>query len=109
MPAVLLGNTDTPPELPEDEDATTHLAAFMILIDKNGNYVFEQDINVPVVPERAVKPLEAKMAMSALLDEIRAQEIAVTTINMQMQVSRQMQEQAANQQILQQMGRQPGR
>jgi hypothetical protein len=113
MPAVILGEKDltenVAPERADENktDGSTHTAAFMVLIDKDGNFVFEPDINKPVIPSRAIKPIEVKNALSSLLDEIRSQEIAITTINMQMQAARQMQEQQASHAILKEMGRVP--
>jgi hypothetical protein len=120
MTAVLLGqNTEQPQEgaatytstTEEVESDHTHVAAFMVLIDKEGNYVFEPDINKPVVTKRSPTPSEIKGALATLLGDIRTQEGAIlaanATIQGQMQMARQMQEQAMNQQVLQQMGRSP--
>lgn len=120
MPAVLLG-TNSPEsqegqaayESKTEEVATdyTHVAAFMILVDTEGNYVFEPDINKPIVIKRQPTPSEIKGALAAILGDIRTQETAMlaanATIQGQMQMAKQMQEQAANQQVLQQMGRPP--
>lgn len=121
MSAVLLGQNTTEQQ---ENQATyesrtepvtgeyTHIAAFMILIDKDGNYVLEPDINKPVVPKRSPTASELKGALATVLGDIRTQETAIlganATIQGQMQMARQMQEQAQNQQILQQM-KQPGR
>ena len=124
MPAVLLGEkreelaetataqveytSETEP-VEQQHPEYTHKAAFMILIDHDGNYIFENDINTPVIPERAPTGSEVKGALSTILMQIQAQETAIMsaqqTVNAQMQLARQMSEQAANQQILQQMGR----
>jgi|SRR6185437_9618517 len=119
MPAVLLGQNQGPvePEVTDNDnaDATeapefTHKAAYMILIDHDGNYVFEPDINKPITAERSPTPSEIKGSLAAILGDIRTQESAMlaanATIQGQMQMARQMQEQAANQQMLQQMGMQ---
>lgn len=123
MPAVLLEKKDitenprpVEPEVTDNENAQaevshTHKAAFLVLVDNQGNFVFEPDINKPVIPERPVNQAEVKQALAALLDEIRLQETAILTaqavVNMQMQMARQIQEQQQNQAILQQMGRNP--
>lgn len=121
MPAVLLGqNTNEEPEAgqvtyesqtEEVPDDHTHTAAYMILIDKEGNYVFEPDINKPVVVKRPPTQSEIKGSLAAILGDIRTQETAIlganATIQGQMQMARQMHDQAQNQQILQQMGRSP--
>lgn len=115
MTAVLLGQkTDEEIEgqatfSSETEPASehTHKAAFMILIDNDGHYVFEPNINSPVVPERSPTPSEIKGALSTVLMDIQTQETALIaaqqTVNAQMQLARQINEQAQNQAVLQQM------
>jgi hypothetical protein len=119
MPAVLLGQNST--EEPKDGQVTyessteevpddhTHTAAYMVLIDKEGNYVFEPDINKAIVVKRPPTQSEIKGSLATILGDIRTQETAIlganATIQGQMQMARQMQEQAATQQVLQQMGR----
>jgi hypothetical protein len=109
MPAALLGQ-NKPAETPEPaEDESTHTTAFLVLIKKDGNIEFQPNINTPVIPEREVRPGEVKATLYALLDEIKAQETAMTIMTMQMQMARQAQEQAQSQQIMQQLQRTPGR
>jgi hypothetical protein len=126
MPAVLLGQSSPEEDIretlePEEEfdfvhpvlsDEHTHLSAFMIIIDLDGNYIFEPDINVPIVPKRKPTASEVKGAMSAILMDIQAQETAIlsaqTTVNAQMQMAMQMQEAQKNAQIAQQLARKPG-
>lgn len=109
-PAVLLNANELieeshteEPELKHAEDST-HAAAFMILVTKDGHFIFEPDINAPVVPERNPTPSEIKGALSTILMDIQSQETAIMTANAtvqaQMQLTRQIQEQAQNQQML---------
>lgn len=120
MPAALLGEKSTeevesqvsyetePAEIAPVPEYT-HRSAFMILVDNDGNFIFETNINAPVIPERAPTSSEIKGALSAILMDIQTQETAIIaaqqTVNAQMQMARQMHDQAQNQQILQQMGR----
>lgn len=117
MPAVLLNanelieesHTEEPelkhPELAGEADESTHAAAFMVLITKDGHYVFEPDINAPVIPERNPTPSEIKGSLSTILMDIQSQETAIMTANAtvqaQMQLTRQIQEHQQNAQMLQ--------
>lgn len=89
-------------------DDTTHASAFMVLVTKDGHYIFEPDINAIVIPERPPTPSEIKGALSTILLDITAQETAILssqmTVQTQMNMARQMQEQAQNQQLMSQMG-----
>jgi hypothetical protein len=115
MPAVLLGQNNLPEEPDSEELEThefpedTHMAAFMILIDLNGNYIFEPDINAIVIPKRKPTPSEVKGAMSAILMDIQSQETAImtaqATVQTQMQMARAMSEQQQNAQIAQQLNK----
>lgn len=121
MPAVLLGEKDiTENPAPGTAEYTsetvepsthTHRTAFMVLVDKEGNYVFEPDINKPVIPERQPTGSEVKGALSAILMDIQTQETAVLsgqmTVNMMMQQAKAAQDQMQNQQVLAQMARSP--
>lgn len=109
MPAVLLGqndlieesNTEEPPKV----DHSTHRSAFMVLIDNDGNYTLEADINKPVVPERKPTSQEIKAALSVLMMDIQTQESAMlaanATVSLQMQMAQRMSEQQQNAQIQQ--------
>jgi len=117
MPAVLLGEKDVTenpkPGSVEYESTTvdpkshTHRSAFMILVDKDGNYILETNINVPVIPERSPTGSEIKGALSTILMDIQTQETAILSANAVVagmeQRARQAFEQQQNQQILQQM------
>jgi len=124
MPAVLLGEKTATPvadnedtkvaytsETEEVTDEYTHVTAFMILLDKQGNFVFEPDLNKPIVTKRPPTPSEIKGGLATILGDIRTQETAIlaanATIQGQMQMAKQMQDQMQNQQVLQQMGRMP--
>jgi hypothetical protein len=85
------------------DNESTHKAAFMILVDKEGNYVFEPDINKAIIPERKPTGAEVKSALSSILDEVKAQEIAMTTLTLMQMQARAAQEAAQNQALLQQM------
>lgn len=121
MPAVLLEknditenpkpkaepNTANPNEL--EAETATHKTAFMILITHDGTTVFEPNINAPVTTERPPTAAEIKAALTGILGEITAQEIAMTVISLMEMRARQAFEQQQNQAVLQQMGRMPGR
>lgn len=111
MPAVLLNannlieeSTTEGPEL-KDQDGSTHAAAFMILVTKDGHFVFEPDINSAVIPERKPTPSEIKGALSAILMDIQSQETAIMsaqmTIGSMMQQAHAAQEQQRNAQMMQ--------
>jgi hypothetical protein len=102
MPAALVGQSK--PEAKEDLKVKT---AFMILITENGDFVLENNINAPVIPDRPATPLDIEQAVKAMADEFKSQRIAAAVVNMQMQLARQAQEAANNQAVLQQMGKMP--
>lgn len=110
MPAHLLNANDlieeshTEPPAKRDNEST-HTAAFMVLIGKDGSYVFEPDINAVVIPERKPTPSEIKGSLSTLLMDIQSQETAImssqmTVMNL-MQQAMQAQEQQRNAQMMQ--------
>jgi hypothetical protein len=120
MPAVLLGEksteevegqvtyeSETEPVEAAPLPEYTHRSAFMILVDNDGNFVFETNINAPVIPERAPTSSEIKGALSTILMDIQTQETAIIaaqqTVNAQMQMAKQMHDQAQTQAVLQQM------
>lgn len=96
--------TEEPPKV----DNSTHLTAFMILIDNEGNYIFEPDINKPVIPKRKATASEVKGSMSSLLAEIQSQDTAVlaaelasnAVINKQMAMAKQAYDAQQNQKLL---------
>lgn len=112
MPAVLLGNNQTAETgsqvtLPENEENYTHQAAYLILIDFDGNYIFEPNINAPVIPERKPTASEIKGSLATVLADIQAQETAVLaanfTIGGMMQQAMAMREQSTNQELVQKL------
>lgn len=112
MPAVLLGQNnlieESKTEEPPKVDHSTHKAAFLVLIDKDNNYIFEPDINKPVIPERKVNQQEAKAALAVLLMNVQIEETALlaanATVGLQQQMARSIFEQQQNAQVLQQIG-----
>jgi hypothetical protein len=105
MTAVLLDKEDiiesSVTEQPVPKDNTTHRAAFMILIDKDGNFIFESDINKPVIPQRRATPTEIKSALHLILDQVNAEDAAMVLMTIQEIKMRQYMEAQQNQQMLQ--------
>ena len=114
MPAVLLEKHDQ--ELPDEElpvspadlDRPTHVSAFMLLVDHDGNYVFEPDINKPITTVRPPTSSEVKGALATVLSDIQVQETAVLASqfvmgNLQMQARAAFDAQQ-NSQVLQKIG-----
>jgi hypothetical protein len=85
-------HTEEPPKV----DHSTHKSAFMVLIDEDGNYTLETDINKPVIPKRNPSSQEIKAALSVLLFNIQTQETAMLSANavvsLQMQMAQRMSE-----------------
>ena len=99
MTAVLLGQgTKEEPnkEVVTQPEETTHRTAFMVLIDEDGNYSLDADINKPVVPKRKPNAQEIKSALSVLLMDMQTQETAMlsanATVSLQMQMAQRMSE-----------------
>jgi hypothetical protein len=113
MPAVLLNQNnlieESHTEEPAKVDHSTHTTAFMVLVDKEGNYVLEPDINKPVVPQRKPTATELKAALSVILIDLQVQESAMlaanATVSLQMQMAQKMSEQAQNAQIQQMLSK----
>jgi hypothetical protein len=81
MAAVLLGQ-NKPEETKTELSETTHLSAFMVLVNKDGSFEFEPNINKPVIPERQVNAEEVKGSLQRILDDIRIQESAMLAISL---------------------------
>jgi hypothetical protein len=113
VPAVLLGQNnlieESQTEEPPKVDHSTHEAAFMVLIDKDGNYVLELDINKPVIPARKPTPSEVKGSLSTILMDIQKEETAIlaanATVSVQMQMAQKMSEAQQNAQIAQMLSK----
>jgi len=113
MPAVLLGQNnlieESKTEEPPKVDHSTHVAAFMVLIDKDGNYVLELDINKPVIPARKPTASEIKGSMSTILMDIQKEETAIlaanATVSVQMQMAQRMTDAQQNAQIQQMLSK----
>lgn len=114
MPAVLLENTNPDAQLAvqeaevtDEEIGYTHAAAFMVLIDLDGNYIFEPNINAPVVTKRKPTASEIKGSLATILADIQSQDTAMLaanfTIGGMMQQAMAMREQSANQEIAQKL------
>jgi phosphotransacetylase len=111
MAAVLLGQNK--PEAPKQEVAKTeeftHRTAFLVLIDEDGSYLLEADINVPVNPKRKPNAQEIKASLATLLMDIQTQETAMlsanATVSMQMQMAQRMSDAAQNAQIAQMLNK----
>ena len=113
MPAVLLGSNDIkenpkPPAPVEDDSVHTHTTAFIVLVNKDGTYSLETDINKPVIPERKPNGTEIKAALQTIMLDVQIQETAVlaaqATLSMQEQKVRAMMEAQQNAQMLQKLG-----
>lgn len=78
MPAQLLGQktpeTETTQDAVADVSDLEYAAAFMVLVTKDGNYVFEPNINKPIVTDRPASGGEIKGALSTILMDIQSQE-----------------------------------
>jgi hypothetical protein len=99
MAAVLLGQNkaeEPNKEVASEPEETTHRSAFMVLIDEDGNYTLEGDINKPIVPKRKANSQEIKAALTVLLMDIQTQETAMlsanATVSLQMQMAQRMSE-----------------
>jgi hypothetical protein len=111
MAAVLLGQNKT--EEPKKEVANTeeytHRTGFLVLVDEEGNYLLEGDINAPVNPKRKPNAQEIKAALATLLLDIQIQETAMlsanATVSMQMQMAQRMSDAAQNAQIAQMLNK----
>lgn len=109
MPAVLLGANNVIEESEITPDAEvgefTHLTGFLVLIDLDGNYLLESDINKPVTVKRKPNAVEVKSTLAVLQQDMQTQEIAVLSANavaqMQMQMAKQMAEAQQNAQVQQ--------
>jgi hypothetical protein len=79
----------------------------LIYRNRDGSLVVSPDINVPVEVERQATSDELKATLSKILDDIRAQEVAVLTsqlvVQQQMAMAMQMQRAKENHQILSQL------
>jgi len=113
MPAVLLGQNnlieESKTEEPPKTDHSTHKTGFLVLIDKEGNYVVETDINKPVIPAAPPTASEIKAALLVLTTDLQIQETAMlaanATVSMQMQMAQKMSEAQQNAQIQQMLAK----
>src|SRR5579862_2385406 len=113
MPAVLLNQNnlieESKTEEPPKVDHSTHKTAFMVLVDNDGNFVLEPDINKPVIPARKPNPQEIKAALSVILADIQTQETAMlaanATVSLQMQMAQRMTDAQQNAQIQQMLSK----
>lgn len=94
MAPVLLGQNKA-----AEPSETTHVAAFMVLIGKDGSCAVETDINKPVIPERKANISEMKSSLSAILDDIQVQETAMLAMQLMEQRAQQAFEAHKNQQM----------
>ena len=108
MPAVLLGQKETQDvkaESAEDSEtnSATHVTGFLVLLRHDGGFELNPNINAVVTTERQVNGQEVKTALSALSQEISAQEIAANVVGIMQMQARAAMEAQQNQAILQQM------
>lgn len=99
MPAALLGQ-NKPNSSQDDMKVKT---AFMILVTENGDFILETNINAPIIPDHAATPMDIEQAVKAMADEFKAQRVAAAVVNLQMNLSRQAQEAAQNQAMMNQL------
>jgi len=111
MAAVLLGQNKEEPkkEVAKADEEFTHRTAFLVLVDEEGNYTLEADINVPVNPKRKPTAQEIKSSLSTLLMDIQIQETAMlsanATVSLQMQMAQRMTDAQQNAQIQQMLSK----
>lgn len=112
MPAILLdkkNDTEETKPVAEETEASTHTTAFLVLVNKDGSFSLEPDINKIVIPERKATGSEIKSALQTIMLDIQIQETALlaaqATMSLQEQRMRAMMEAQQNAQVLQQLGK----
>ena len=111
MEVPLLGQSRpvAPPPVPEKDpnEPIPVRTAFLVYILEDGSVVSTPDINAPIVPERVPNLDEVKGAALSVVSDIEINQISTVTsqqtINLLMQVQKQMSEAMQNAQIQEQI------
>lgn len=109
VPLLGQGRDLEPADKVEEPVYTAAKTAFLVYINDDNSVVVNPDINLPIVTQREPTPDEIWIAVSVVKRDIEREQQALLTaqhtINAQLQIGKQIQEQQQSAQIMAQMGK----